>query len=263
MEWELAHKESWALQNWCFELRFWRRLLRVPWTARRSNQSILKEISPEYSLEELILKLKLQYFGLLMRRTDSLEKTLMLVKIEGRRMDDRGWDGLMASPTWWTCSNASSGSRWWTGKPGVLQSMGFQTQLSIWTELTMWSFHSLSSDHLTLFICKSFSLEKEMATYSSILAWKIPWMEEPDRLQSMGLQSQTWLSDFTFTFLDKQNRIFRVLLSLYHASAVYLQYQKADLSPFHLCWSKYNFKHPESSLAILASLCSFFHWLLL
>ena len=132
MEWELAHKESWALQNWCFELRFWRRLLRVPWTARRSNQSILKEISPEYSLEELILKLKLQYFGLLMRRTDSLEKTLMLVKIEGRRMDDRGWDGLMASPTWWTCSNASSGSRWWTGKPGVLQSMGSQR---IWTQL--------------------------------------------------------------------------------------------------------------------------------
>ena len=140
-----------------------------------------------------------------MWRTDSLEKTLMLVKTEGRRMDDRGWDGLMASPTWRTCSNASSGSRWWTGKPGVLHSMGFQTQLSIWTELTMWSFHSLSSDHLTFFICKSFSLEKEMATYSSILAWIIPWMEEPGRLQSMGLQSQTWLSDFTFTFLDKQD----------------------------------------------------------
>ena len=163
MEWELAHKESWALKNWCFELRFWRRLLRVPWTARRSNQSILKEISPEYSLEELILKLKLQYFGLLMWRTGSLEKTLMLVKTEGRRMDDRGWDALMASPTWWTFSNASSGSWWWTGKPGVLQSMGYQTQLSNWTELTMWSFHFFSSDHLTLFICKSFSLEKEMA----------------------------------------------------------------------------------------------------
>ena len=86
-----------------------------------------------------------------------------LVKIEGRRMDDRGWDALMASPTWWTFSNASSGSWWWTGKPGVLQSMGYQTQLSNWTELTMWSFHFLSSDHLTLFICKSFSLEKEMA----------------------------------------------------------------------------------------------------
>ena len=69
-----------ALELWC-----WRKLLRVPWTARRSNQSILKEISSEYSLEGLMLKLKLQYFGLLMRRTDSFEKTLMLGKIEGRR----------------------------------------------------------------------------------------------------------------------------------------------------------------------------------
>ena len=68
-----------------FELRCWRRLLRVPWTARRSNQSVLKEISPEYSLERLMLKLKLQYFGHLMRRADSFEKTLMLGKIEGRR----------------------------------------------------------------------------------------------------------------------------------------------------------------------------------
>ena len=65
-----------------FELWCWRRLLRVPWTARRSNQSVLKEISPEYSLEELMLKLKLQYFGHLMRRTDSFEKTLMLGKVE-------------------------------------------------------------------------------------------------------------------------------------------------------------------------------------
>ena len=68
-----------------FELWCWRRLLRVPWPARRSSQSILKEISPEYSLEGLMLKLKLQYFGHLMQRTDSLEKTLMLGKIEGRR----------------------------------------------------------------------------------------------------------------------------------------------------------------------------------
>ena len=68
-----------------FELWYWSRLLRVPWTARRSNQSILKEISTEYSLERLMLKLKLQYFGYLMRRTDSLEKTLMLEKIEGRK----------------------------------------------------------------------------------------------------------------------------------------------------------------------------------
>ena len=75
-----------------FELWCWRRLLRVPWTAKRSNQSILKKISPEYSVEGLILKLKFQYFGHLMRRTDSLEKTLMLGKIEGRR---RRWPSRM------------------------------------------------------------------------------------------------------------------------------------------------------------------------
>ena len=89
--------ESWTIRKAerqridAFELWCWRRLLRVPWTARRSNQPTLKEISPEYSLEELMLKLKLQYFGHLIRRTDSLEKTLMLGKIEGRREgDDRG-----------------------------------------------------------------------------------------------------------------------------------------------------------------------------
>ena len=83
--------ESWTIKKVehqridAFELWYWRRLFRVPWTARRSNQSILKEISPEYSLEGLILKLKLQYLGHLMQRTNSLEKTLMLGKIEGRR----------------------------------------------------------------------------------------------------------------------------------------------------------------------------------
>ena len=86
--------ESWTIKAEhrridAFELWCWRRLLRVPWTARRSNQSILKEISPEYSLEELLLKLKLQYFGHLMRRVDSLEKTLILRKIEGRRRRGR------------------------------------------------------------------------------------------------------------------------------------------------------------------------------
>ena len=91
--------ESWTIKKAehqridAFELWCWRRLLRVSWTARRSNQSNLKEISPEYSLEGLMLNLKLQYFGHLMRRTDSLEKTLMLGKIEGgRRGDDRGLD---------------------------------------------------------------------------------------------------------------------------------------------------------------------------
>ena len=86
-----------------FELWCWRRLLRVPWTARRSNQSILKEISPEYLLEGLMLKLKLQYFGSLMQRADSLEKTLILERLRaGREGDDRGRDGWMISSTQWT-----------------------------------------------------------------------------------------------------------------------------------------------------------------
>ena len=119
-----------------FELWCWRRLLRVPWTAGRFNQSILKETSPEYSLEGLRLKLKLRYFGHLMGRADSLEKTLMLGKIEGREEgDDRGWDGWMASPTQWMWVWVSSGSWWWTGKPGVLQSMGSQRVRRDWTEL--------------------------------------------------------------------------------------------------------------------------------
>ena len=83
--WELDHKESWVPKNWCFWIVVLERLLKVPWTARRSTQSILKEISPEYSLEGLMLKLKLQNFCHLMRRTDSLEKTLILEKTEGRR----------------------------------------------------------------------------------------------------------------------------------------------------------------------------------
>ena len=97
--------ENWAIKKAerrrsdAFELWCWRRLLRVPWTARRSNQSILKEISPGYSLEGLILKLKLQYFGHLMRRDDSFEKTLMLGKIEGRRR--RGWQDEMVGWHHW------------------------------------------------------------------------------------------------------------------------------------------------------------------
>jgi len=90
--WELDYKKTEHQRIDAFELWCWRRLLRVPWTARRSNQSILKEISPEYSLEGLTLKLKLQTFGHLMGKTDSLEKTLMLGKIEGGRR--RGWQRM-------------------------------------------------------------------------------------------------------------------------------------------------------------------------
>ena len=136
--------ESWTIKKAecqkidVFELWGWRRLLRVHWTVRRSNQSILKEISPGCSLEGMMLKLKLQYFGHLMRSTDSLEKTWMLRKSEGRRRrDDRGWDGWMASPTQWTEVWVDSRSWWWTGRPGVPRFMGLQvqTRLSNWTEL--------------------------------------------------------------------------------------------------------------------------------
>ena len=101
--------ESWTIKKAehrridAFELWCWRRLLNITWTARRSNQSILKEISPEYSLKGLMLKLKLQYFGHLMQRTDSLEKTLMLwERLKAGEGDNRGWDDWMASATWWT-----------------------------------------------------------------------------------------------------------------------------------------------------------------
>ena len=133
--WTIMKAEQWRTDT--FKLWFWRRLLRVPWTARRSNQSILKEISPEYSLEGLILKLKLQYFGHLMWRADSFEKILMLEKIEGwGKGDDRGWDGWMASLTQWIWIWISSRSWWWTGRPGMLQPTGSQIVGHDWeTEL--------------------------------------------------------------------------------------------------------------------------------
>ena len=134
--WTIKKAECWRID--VFELWCWRRFLRVPWNTRRSNQCIRKEISLEYSLEGMTLKLKLQYFGHLMRRIDSFEKTLMLGKIEGgRRMV--GWDGWTASLTQWTWVWVNSRNWWWTGRfvmphavHGVAKS---KTWLSDWTEL--------------------------------------------------------------------------------------------------------------------------------
>ena len=137
--WELDCKESWALKNWCFWIVVLEKILRVPWTARRSNQSILKEISPGCSLEGLILKLKLQYFGHLMQKADSLEMTLMLGKIEGRmqrgRWRMRWLDGITNSMD----LSLVSESWWWTGKPGQLQSMGSQRVRHDWETEVNWT----------------------------------------------------------------------------------------------------------------------------
>ena len=129
--WTVKKAECWIID--AFELWCWRRLLRIPWTARRSNQSILKEISPGCSLEGLMLKLKLQYFTTLRKELTHWKRPWCWEGLgAGEEGDDRGWDDWMASPTWWTWVWVNSRSWWWIGRPGMLWFMGSQRVRQDW-----------------------------------------------------------------------------------------------------------------------------------
>ena len=137
--------ESWTIKKAecrridVFELWCWRRVLRVPWTPKRSNQSILKEISPEYSLEGLIWNWNSNTLATWWEELTHWKRPWSWERLKaGGERDDRGWDGWMASPTQWTWAWVDSGNQWWTGRPGVLQSMGSQTVRHNWATELNW-----------------------------------------------------------------------------------------------------------------------------
>ena len=180
MMWELDDKESWALKNWCFWTVVWRRLLRIPWTTRRSNQSILKEISPEYSLKGLMLKLKLQYLAIWWEELTHLKKCWCSERLTaGGEEDDKGWDGWMASLTQWTWVWVNYGSWWWTGWPGVLWFMGSQRVRHDWvTELNWMWLQRLQNLKWSNFTCLPIKERRSM------------YNQEETREISMDLQKQ-------------------------------------------------------------------------
>ena len=157
--WELDHKEGWALKNWYFQIVVLEKTLERPLGS--------KEINPEYSLEGLMTKVKPQYFGHLMWRTNSLAKALMLGKIEGRRRSvQQRTNGCMVSMTHWTWVCTSSRRWWWTGKPGVLQFMGLQRVRHDWTiEQQQQRSNLVMVLLLTIFISYSFPSSEKYGFY--------------------------------------------------------------------------------------------------
>jgi len=138
--WELDYKESWVLRDWCFWTVVLEKMLESPLDCKEIKPVHPKGNQSWIFIEGLMLKLKLQYFGHLMGRTDLQEKTLMLGRLKaGGEADNRGWGGWKASATQWTWVWASSRSWWWTGKPGVLQSMGSQRLRHDWTTELNWT----------------------------------------------------------------------------------------------------------------------------
>ena len=139
--WELDYKESWAPKNWCFFLLWcWIRLLRVLWTARRSKQSILKEINPACSLKAWYWSWNSNTLATWCEELTHWKRPWYWGRLKaGGKGDDRGWDGWMASPTWWTWVWVNSGSWWWTGRPGVLRFMGLQRVGHDWATELNWA----------------------------------------------------------------------------------------------------------------------------
>ena len=139
--WELDYKESWELKNWCFwTVVLEKTLLRVPWTARKSNQSILKEISPEFYWKDRCCCWSSNILAIWCKEVTPWKRPRCWERLEtGGEGENRGWDSWMASLTWWTWVWASSGSWWWTGKPGVLQSMGWQRVRHDWAIELSWT----------------------------------------------------------------------------------------------------------------------------
>ena len=149
--WESDIKKAKHQRIDVFELWCWRRLLRVPWTARRSNQSILKETNPEYSLEGLMLKVKLQYLATWCEELTHWKRPWYGEWLKaGEEGDDRGWDGWVASPTQRTWIWLSSGSWWWKGRPHVMQSMGLQRVGHDWANELNWTELNWTEDEVRM-----------------------------------------------------------------------------------------------------------------